>query len=339
MQISQAASICASLQIKSTLPVYETTALHADGQTLTLIANNSQLAIRIQVQHPVKHPFKCCVESKKLAFALNAIEHPELSLVDKGLAIKGGRQRFLFPTLNHEDHPGMPDKPESQIEVDAVIMKEIRRVQYAAANNDVRYYLNGINLESNGNQVHATASDGHRLARFTLNYPTSPFRIILPTSAIKTFEKLELQKILIGSRSIYGIGDGIEVNSTLIDAKYPDISKSLQSNFADIQCSKKELTSALKSILIAKDNNAYVRLEMQWQDGMMTLNTLSKDGTDVNAEIPCQAPEPGKYVVNALYLNDMIQPADEALVIGFAGATSPMITRTGSETHLVMPMR
>lgn len=216
-----------------------------------------------------------------------------------------------------------------------MILQEAKRVQYAAATKDVRYYLNGIHIASTGSEIKAVASDGHRLAMTKLAMQAEPFSIILPITGLGTLQKLAPSRILIGSSALYGIGDDMEVHCKPIDAKYPDFSKIFKVNYRELRMDKQDMTDAFKMLAIGKDD-LIGKIDMDWDDGMMQIGFRGGDGTTADTEIQCDG-EKGSFSAKLTYMINMINSAD-GNDLSNAADRNPMILQSGQDIHIVMPM-
>ena len=120
-----------------------------------------------------------------------------LEQLDGGrLTLKAGKSRFNLQTLPADDFPllSVGSASDSSFSLSQRELKRlISQVQYAMAVQDIRYYLNGLLMQTDGNQVRLVATDGHRLAFASAdveaNLPKS--EVILPRKTI-----IELYKLL-----------------------------------------------------------------------------------------------------------------------------------------------
>lgn len=108
---------------------------------------------------------------------------------------------------------------------------ELKAVSYAMAVKDIRYYLNGLLIESNGAETRLVATDGHRL-HAVVSFDkdaliVDPVQIILPASFVKTLLKAKLRKgesfniNINGNKASCALPDGTEVVCNGIDGKFP----------------------------------------------------------------------------------------------------------------------
>ncbi|MBF9001051.1 MULTISPECIES: DNA polymerase III subunit beta [Vibrio] len=153
--------------------------------------------------------------------------------------LRSGRSRFSLTTLPAEDFPNIEDW-QSDVEVtltQSELKGLIEKTQFSMANQDVRYYLNGMLFEIDGNLLRSVATDGHRMAVSTtaLAGDFAKNQIIVPRKGV-----LELVKLLdspeqpvtlqIGSSNIRAEVNNYIFTSKLVDGRFPDYRRVLPQN-------------------------------------------------------------------------------------------------------------
>jgi DNA polymerase-3 subunit beta len=162
-----------------------------------------------------------------------------IETADNRMTVKAGRSRFSLPTLPRDDFPMIVegDLPTS-FEVPAKTLAElIDRTRFAISTEETRYYLNGIFLHVADEELKAAATDGHRLARFTLRRPDGAEGmpdVIVPRKCVAELRKLieealdtNVQVDLSASKVRFTLGgeNGVVLTSKLIDGTFPDYSR------------------------------------------------------------------------------------------------------------------
>lgn len=148
------------------------------------------------------------------------------------VSIRAGKSRFSLSTLSAQDFPSMDETKEPIVLRLPVkeLQKLIEQTAFAMAEQDVRYYLNGMLLEIQNNALSCVAADGHRLAFCSATIPialSQPVRAILPRKGV-----LELSRILadgegeviltLGSNHLRARTDKGSLTTKLIEGRYPD---------------------------------------------------------------------------------------------------------------------
>ncbi|MEP6869939.1 MAG: DNA polymerase III subunit beta, partial [Novosphingobium sp.] len=162
-----------------------------------------------------------------------------LEAADNRMTVKAGRSRFSLPTLPRDDFPSIVegDLPTS-FELPAATLAElIDRTRFAISTEETRYYLNGIFLHVADEEMKAAATDGHRLARYTIAKPDGASGmpdVIVPRKCIAELRKLLDESLdtnvlidLSASkiRFTFGGENGVVLTSKLIDGTFPDYSR------------------------------------------------------------------------------------------------------------------
>ena len=161
-------SVCGIVEKRHTLPILSNVLLEKDGDRLTLLATDIEIQIRTATTAVGSEKTALTVAARKLQDILRSLpESAEVSLdyEDRRLQLKAGKSRFNLQTLPAEDFPRMSAADGQQTKL-TLSQKQFKRllalVQYAMAQQDIRYYLNGLLLVVSGNEMRVVATDGLR---------------------------------------------------------------------------------------------------------------------------------------------------------------------------------
>src|SRR5690348_13136456 len=157
---------------RHTLPILSNVLIERKDDKISFVATDLEIQITTTAQDgtDVSEDYGVTVAAKKLQDILRAL--PDKSQVtlesnDSRLNVKAGKSRFHLQTLPVEDFPTFPAGNEPQEKI-TLKQKELKHlfslVQYAMAQQDIRYYLNGLLLLAENDQLKVVATDGHRLA-------------------------------------------------------------------------------------------------------------------------------------------------------------------------------
>lgn len=338
MQLRDAINLAATAAPRSTtLPILSSLALRADGNAITAIGSNMELGVEITAEFQCQ-PFEVCVDAEKLKQALTAMPEPTITVSDGRMTIKQGRSRAAIPALPYDSHPGMPDTSGATATIDTDIWHLVDKVAFAAATNDVRYYLNGVLVQSTGTQLVACATDGHRMAVATKDAELPPFSVIIPHRNIKQLLGIRPKTVSIGN-CIVGAQGGVRVYSKLVDGKFPDWRRVLVSHSKRLVVKSQELRQALKTIK-PFSNTKYMGTHLTWENGALKVFARNEEQAESQVEIECKADTPGEVGVNILYLEEALAGLKESEVsIQFNDPNSPLRFDDDGVSHVVMPMR
>jgi DNA polymerase III subunit beta len=224
---------------RHTLPILSNVLVEIGGGKLSLTATDLEIQVASEADSSESADWQATtVSARKLQDILRSLpeEMPvSLELQDKRLQVKAGRSKFSLQTLPAQDFPKMAAGGAAAAEA-RLPQKDLKRllalVQYAMAQQDIRYYLNGLLLSLREDAVVVVATDGHRLALATqaIKLDTPKTDVILPRKAI-----LELVKLLgdtedpVAVRVLdnqVGFSFGrIGFVTKVVDGKFPDFQK------------------------------------------------------------------------------------------------------------------
>jgi DNA polymerase-3 subunit beta len=284
-----------------------------------------------------------------------------LETADNRMAVKAGRSRFQLPTLPRDDFPMIVegDLPTS-FEIPAKTLAElIDRTRFAISTEETRYYLNGIFLHVTDEDqpvLKAAATDGHRLARFTLPRPEGAAGmpdVIVPRKAVGELRKLLEEALdsnvlidLSASKIRFTLGGegGMVLTSKLIDGTFPDYSRVIPTgNDKLLRVDPKSFYEGVDRVAtIATERTRAVKMGLE--PDRVTLSVTSPDNGTASEEVPAQYSSEGFEIgFNANYLKDILGQIDgDTVELHLADAGAPTLIRQDSNSpalYVLMPMR
>jgi len=284
-----------------------------------------------------------------------------LETADNRLAVKAGRTRFSLPTLPRDDFPVIVegDLPTS-FELPARVLAElVDRTRFAISTEETRYYLNGIFIHvSDDDQpvLKAAATDGHRLARFTIPRPEGAEGmpdVIVPRKAVGELRKL-LEEALDGNveidlspskiRFTLGGEGGVVLTSKLIDGTFPDYSRVIPTgNDKLLKLDPKSFYEGVDRVAtIATEKTRAVKMGLETDK--VTLSVTSPDNGTAAEEVPADyASDAFEIGFNANYLKDILGQIDgDTVEMHLADPGAPTLIRQDEKSpalYVLMPMR
>src|SRR5690606_11570616 len=284
-----------------------------------------------------------------------------LETADNRMTIKAGRSRFQLPTLPRDDFPVIVegDLPTS-FEIPAKTLAElIDRTRFAISTEETRYYLNGIFLHVSDEDkpvLKAAATDGHRLARFTIAQPEGAAGmpdVIVPRKAVAELRKLleealdgNVQVDLSASKIRFTLGGegGVVLTSKLIDGTFPDYSRVIPTgNDKLLKLDPRSFYEGVDRVAtIATEKTRAVKMGLE--NDKVTLSVTSPDNGTAAEEVPADyAAEGFEIGFNANYLKDILSQIDSDTVeLHLADAGAPTLIRQNADSpalYVLMPMR
>lgn len=351
---------------RNTIPILSNVLIDADaGGSVRVMATDLDLqVVETMTASSVDQPGAITVSAHLLFdIARKLPDGSQVSLTtnDNRLEVKAGRSNFRLPTLPRDDFPVIVegDLPTS-FELPARMLAElIDRTRFAISTEETRYYLNGIFLHVTDEDeplLKAAATDGHRLARFTLPRPEGAAGmpdVIVPRKAVGELRKL-LEEALDGNvlvdlsaskiRFTLGGEGGVVLTSKLIDGTFPDYSRVIPTaNDKLLKVDPKLFRSGVDRVAtIATEKTRAVKIGL---DGdRVTLSVTSPDNGTATEELAAEYRAEGMEIgFNANYLKDILDQVDaDTVELHLADAGAPTLIRENEASralYVLMPMR
>ena len=351
---------------RNTIPILSNVLIDAsDGGSVRVMATDLDLqVVETMSASSVTSPGAITVSAHLLFdIARKLPEGAQVSLEtsDNRMEIKAGRSNFKLPTLPRDDFPVIVegDLPTS-FELPARMLAEmIDRTRFAISTEETRYYLNGIFLHVTDEDtpvLKAAATDGHRLARFTMPRPDGAEGmpdVIVPRKAVAELRKL-LEEALDGAvqidlsaskiRFTMGGEGGVVLTSKLIDGTFPDYSRVIPTgNDKLLRVDPKLFYEGVDRVAtIATEKTRAVKMGLE--PDKVTLSVTSPDNGNAAEELMADYKSDGFEIgFNANYLKDILGQFDsEEIELHLADAGAPTLIRENEKSaalYVLMPMR
>ena len=348
---------------RNTIPILSNVLIEAAGDgTVRIMATDLDLQVVESLEAASVESGGAITVSAHLLFDI-ARKLPDgsqvsLETAENRMAVKAGRSRFQLPTLPRDDFPMIVegDLPTS-FELPARTLAElIDRTRFAISTEETRYYLNGIFLHVTDGELKAAATDGHRLARFTLQRPEGADGmpdVIVPRKAVGELRKL-LEEALDGivlidlsaSKIRFTLGGegGVVLTSKLIDGTFPDYSRVIPTgNDKLLRLDPKSFYEGVDRVAtIATEKTRAVKMGLDHDK--VTLSVTSPDNGTAAEEVPADyASDSFEIGFNANYLKDILGQIDgDTVELHLADAGAPTLIRQDERSpalYVLMPMR
>ena len=350
---------------RTTLPITNNVLLATDQSRLKLVATNLEMAISCWIGAKVEEEGTITVPARLLTEFINSLPNDRvdinLSSRTKTLELKCARFEARISGVDAKDFPPIPPVDEgitTKIEAD-VLRQGIAHVIFAAATEESRPVLTGVNAQFDGDLLTLTAADGFRLAiyKLPLAVPVSQkTEVIIPARTLAELNRLmvdeeEAVEITVNpkkSQALFRLKN-IELVSQLVQGTFPQYSQLIpQSYTTRAVASVAEFLRATKTASIfARDGSGIVRLVIavgsELTPGKITVSARSEEiGDDVGEIDAIVEGEEAKIAFNGKYLTDVISVLHEAQVaLETTNPSSPGVVRpVGADNyiHVIMPM-
>ncbi|HMO68890.1 MAG TPA: DNA polymerase III subunit beta [Novosphingobium sp.] len=278
-----------------------------------------------------------------------------LDVADNRMTVKAGRSRFSLPTLPRDDFPDIVEgELPTSFELPAATLAQlIDKTRFAISTEETRYYLNGIFLHVSDDELKAAATDGHRLARFTIARPDGAEGmpdVIVPRKCVGELRKLLDEqgdtRVLVdlsASKVRFTLGS-VVLTSKLIDGTFPDYSRVIPTgNDKLLRLDPRSFWEGVDRVAtIATEKTRAVKMALE--PDRVTLSVTSPDNGTAAEELPADYRAEGFEIgFNANYLKDILgQIEGDTVELHLADAGAPTLIRQDEKSpalYVLMPMR
>ena len=343
---------------RQTLPILSNVLLVVEGEKLTLtgtdlevelmaISSDLQSSDNVEITLPARKFMDICKSLPESASVDIVIE-------DNKAVIRSGKSRFTLATLPSTDFPSSESITAArEFSISQGILKHlIDQTYFCMANQDVRYYLNGLLLELNPNSLRAVATDGHRLALSEKECDISPGdinQIIIPRKGI-----MELTRLLSDSDTScvvqintnfvrIDLGE-VVFTSKLIDGRFPDYDRVIPKGGQKIVTANRELLrqGLLRASILS--NEKYRGIRMNFTSNLLRATVNNPEQEEAVEEIDVNYQDEDLEIgFNVSYLVDALNSikSDEVEMTLLDPNSSCVVTALGDDSsrYVVMPMR
>ncbi|MGD2019965.1 MAG: DNA polymerase III subunit beta [Thiohalocapsa sp.] len=352
-------TVAGVVERRQTLPILANVLLETDADGLRLATTDLEIAIGTWVgTMAVAEPGAVTIPTRKLMdFCRSLREGAKVSLrTDKERCIvSSGRTRFTLSTLPAADFPSIAAEGEMRhMQLASVQLKRLlNKTAFAMAQQDVRYYLNGVLLELGQDELIAVATDGHRLSRFSVDAPGAAGdeteQLILPAKTVAELRRLldnddAMLEFRWGERSLVVALGKTVLSSKLVDGKYPEYQRVIPKGLPRRAVVDRDLIRTALQRAAILSNEKYKGVRITFEDGMLRLQAQNPEQEVAEDEV--EADYAGDAVTigfNVGYLIDALQAIEaDQVEVAFQDADSSSIWRglnCEDETFVVMPMR
>jgi DNA polymerase-3 subunit beta len=330
----------------------------AEGDQLSLTGTDLEVELvgRVQLDEPTQAG-SVTVPARKLMDICKSLADDariEMEVVGQKMVIKSGRSKFSLSTLAASEFPNVEDSPQTlQLNLPQAELRHlIEKTGFSMAQQDVRYYLNGMLLEVSEDSLRAVATDGHRLATSISDAEVpagSQHQIIVPRKGILELARL-LQggdapvTLVIGASHIRANVGDYTFTSKLVDGKFPDYQRVIPKNGDKVLLGdRQELRQVFHRIAILS-NEKYRGVRLSLSDGYLQVmaNNPEQEEAEETVAVDYQGPTIDigfnvNYLLDVLSIlnSDVVKftlhdANSSALVEGFDDPNS---------VYVIMPMR
>jgi len=343
---------------RQTLPVLSNVLLNVSEKTLSLTGTDLEVELIGTVPlMRVEETGITTVPARKLMDICKSLpEESEILLFQEAsrVILKSGRSRFTLSTLPAEEYPNIEEKEGSlSFVIEQTALRHlIERTGFAMAQQDVRYYLNGMLLEIKEHKLRAVATDGHRMAMCTLEVDVSQegqHQFIIPRKGIMSLARLIAQgkdniSLTLGQNHIRAKTGEFVFTSKLVDGKFPDYDRVIpRGGDKELIADRETLRQGLSRAAILS-NEKYRGVRLLLKENMLKVLANNPEQEEAEEEITVSySGESFEIGFNVHYILNVLSAfTGDTVSITLSNSNSgALIEELGNSDSLyvIMPMR
>jgi len=350
-------TVCGVIDRRQALPILSNLLIVAEKGKITFTGTDMEVEMVTTINHSSETPGEITVPARKLLDICKALpddSNISLSFKKDQLLVKSGKSKFTLATLPATEFPSTETLVSSnKISLPQEDFKSLLEdTMFSMAQQDVRYYLNGLLLEMEKNSLKAVATDGHRLALKEINVKTGieePQQIIIPRKGV-----IELIRLLDGDdkniiievsqNHIRVSKGGVQFTSKLIDGKFPDYQRVVpKAGEHPVKTNRETLKQGLiRASILSNEKYKGVRLVLQHNLLKAFAHNPEQEEAEEEIEIKYEG-EDIEIGFNVTYLLDALSTIKtKEVILDISDPNSSCLVLPDDETeckYVVMPMR
>jgi len=342
---------------RQTLPVLANLLVRASGSEVSFTGTDLEVEMIATTAADGVQEGEITIPARKLFDIVRALPDGakiDIKLNGERIALNAGRSRFTLATLPSSEFPTIDEiELVERVTLPEEVLRDLMdRTAFAMANQDVRYYLNGMLLDLREQSLRCVATDGHRLALTETKLDsaiTTRRQIIIPRKGV-----LELQGLFesgegtieleFGRNHLRVRRGGVTFTSKLIDGRFPDYEAVIPiGTDKEVRVNREELRTALqRAAILSNEKYRGVKLEVSPNRLRIVAHNPEQEEAveDVEAKTGVSELAVG---FNVNYLQDALGAlSGEDVLVCLRDAQSSCLLRTvdSEDTrHVIMPLR
>lgn len=342
---------------RQTLPVLANFLVQVQNGQLSLTGTDLEVEMVSRIAVEDAQDGETTIPARKLFEIIRALpDGSRITVSQTGdkITVQAGRSRFTLATLPSNDFPSVDEvEATERVAIGEATLKElIERTAFAMAQQDVRYYLNGLLFDLRGDALRTVATDGHRLAlcETDLAKPSGSKRqIIVPRKGVTELQRLlesgdrEIE-LEVGRSHVRVKRDDVTFTSKLIDGRFPDYEAVIPIGAdREVKVDREALRASLQRAAILS-NEKYRGIRVEVSPGNLKISAHNPEQEEAQEEIEADTTVSDLAIgFNVNYLLDALSAlrAEEVIIQLRDSNSSALVRESSSEKsrHVVMPLR
>lgn len=351
-------AIAGVVERKQTMPVLSNVLLVAEPGGLTLTGTNMEVELVARLEDvEVQQTGRVTVPARKLSDICRSLAEGsmlELALEGERIRLRSGASQFTLSTLPADHFPNVEEEAGSaRVTLEQGALRQLlESTAFAMAQQDVRYYLNGLLIELGPEGVRVVATDGHRLAMGSLAFDAGigeARQIILPRKGVQELVRLleeteDPVTLELGDNHLRAVIRSYTFTSKLIEGRFPDYNRVIpRGNDKTMVADRRTLRAMLQRAgILSHESIRGVRLNFEGQRLQVFANNPEQEQAEDAIDVEYQG-EPLQIGFNVGYLIDVLNVLDDEQVRFSLSTSNSSVLIEGLENqrnmYVVMPMR
>lgn len=351
--------VIGAIEKRQTMPMLGNVLIESGNGQVRFSATDLEITLQAHIDHFTNEDGAVTLPARKLLDICKALpESSEITIeadAEKG-TIRTRNSRFTLVCLPAEDFPSLESSSMSEVvEVSAETLKTLlEKTAFAMANQDVRYYLNGLMLEVFPQGLRGVATDGHRLALCEVEANIGEDggtgeQVIVPRKGVMELLRLlgdenGLVRLSLGSRHIQVTTDRGQFTSKLIDGKFPDYQRVIPKDADNrIVASRSSFRESLqRTAILSNEKYRGIRLVIRTDNLTLQAHNSEQEEAEESLEVSYEGDDLS-IGFNVQYLLDVanVMKGDEIQLALKDSNSSVLLTEPGDKAskYVIMPMR
>ncbi|MFP5349966.1 MAG: DNA polymerase III subunit beta [Gammaproteobacteria bacterium] len=341
---------------RQTLPILSFIKVRQAGGRLTLTGTDLEIEMSADVAVGDGEA-EFTVPARKLFDICRALpEGSSITLAKQGerILLKAGKSRFTLQTLAAKDFPVIDTTAwELALTAKQVVLKTLfERTQFCMAQQDVRYYLNGLCLEFGTTVTRAVATDGHRMAISETDAASAigARQIVVPRKGIHEMARLldmsdEVVEVQLAPNHLrLRTNGGVIFTTKLIDGRFPDYTKVVPASLSKtVGLDRMVFREALGRVAILS-NEKYRGVRLNLDSGTLSVSAHNPEQEEAVEEMDADYRGEGLEIgFNVNYLMEAVNAVtSDRIQLGLNDANSSCVLWAPNDDttrYIIMPMR
>jgi len=350
-------SVCGVVERRQTLPILANVLINVEKKSIKLTATDLEVESCFLMRHESDEVGKTTVPAKKFLDIVKALPEGskiEITIEEEKIKIQSGKSKFTLSTMPAEDFPSIESLEEVvRIQLLEKTLKSLlEKTLFAMAHQDVRYYLNGLLVELDGQKIRTVATDGHRLALTEAEHKTGhsellqiivPRKGVLEMSRLLTEEESDVELVI--SKNHLRLKTGKQSLTTkLIDGKFPDYERVIpQDTNKKVYADREKLRNGMaRTSILSNEKFRGIRMILEEGKVIATANNPEQETAEEEIEVMYSG-ESMEIGFNVSYLLDALNiiKSEQVLLELKDSDSSCLITspEDSKSRYVIMPMR